>query len=69
MESTQRQPKSTKRVKKELSVANNESKSKLNKEDQNSRVAVSAYYKAQTRGFEPGHELEDWLAAEAEEKQ
>jgi DUF2934 family protein len=69
MESTQRQPKSTKRVKKELSVANNKSKSKLNKEDQNSRVAVSAYYKAQTRGFEPGHELEDWLAAEAEEKQ
>lgn len=69
MESTQRQPKSTKRVKKELSVVSNESKSKLNKEDQNSRVAVSAYYKAQTRGFEPGHELEDWLAAEAEEKQ
>lgn len=32
------------------------------------RIAVAAYYKAQARGFQPGHELEDWLAAEAEEK-
>ncbi|MDI1298798.1 DUF2934 domain-containing protein [Methylotenera sp.] len=29
-------------------------------------VAESAYYKAEARGFESGHELEDWLAAEAE---
>jgi hypothetical protein len=29
-------------------------------------VAELAYYKAEARGFEPGHELEDWLAAEAE---
>jgi hypothetical protein len=32
-----------------------------------SRIAVSAYYKAQARGFEPGHQLDDWLAAEKEE--
>ncbi|HTT39097.1 MAG TPA: DUF2934 domain-containing protein [Burkholderiales bacterium] len=29
-------------------------------------VAVAAYYRAEKRNFEPGHELEDWLAAEAE---
>ena len=29
-------------------------------------VAVAAYYLAEKRNFEPGHELEDWLAAEAE---
>ena len=29
-------------------------------------IAELAYSKAQQRGFEPGHELEDWLAAEAE---
>jgi hypothetical protein len=29
-------------------------------------VAEIAYFRAQTRGFEPGHEEEDWLAAEAE---
>jgi len=31
------------------------------------RIAKSAYYKAATRGFEPGREMEDWLEAEAEE--
>lgn len=29
-------------------------------------VAIAAYFRAQKRGFEPGHELEDWIAAEAE---
>jgi hypothetical protein len=28
-------------------------------------VAEAAYYCAEKRGFEPGHELEDWLEAEA----
>ncbi|MFM8333136.1 MAG: DUF2934 domain-containing protein [Candidatus Methylumidiphilus sp.] len=29
-------------------------------------IAEAAYYKAEKRGFEPGHEDEDWLAAENE---
>jgi len=29
-------------------------------------VSEAAYYRAQKRGFEPGRELDDWLAAEAE---
>jgi hypothetical protein len=29
-------------------------------------IAEAAYYLAQSRSFEPGHELEDWLAAESE---
>jgi len=29
-------------------------------------VAEAAYYRAQQRGFAPGHELEDWLAAQHE---
>jgi DUF2934 family protein len=29
-------------------------------------IAENAYLRAQRRGFEPGHETEDWLAAEAE---
>ena len=28
------------------------------------RIAELAYFKAEARGFEPGHELEDWLEAE-----
>ena len=29
-------------------------------------IAEAAYYRAESRGFEPGRETEDWLAAEAE---
>ena len=29
-------------------------------------IAERAYFKAERRGFAPGHELEDWLAAEHE---
>ncbi|CAL1240210.1 DUF2934 domain-containing protein [Candidatus Methylocalor cossyra] len=35
-------------------------------EDIERKIAEAAYYKAERRGFEPGHEIEDWLAAEAE---
>jgi len=38
-------------------------------DQQFSRTAECAYYKAEARGFEPGHEVEDWLAAEAEANQ
>lgn len=29
-------------------------------------TAEAAYYRAERRGFEPGHELDDWIAAEGE---
>jgi hypothetical protein len=29
-------------------------------------IAEAAYYRAMERGFEPGHELEDWIEAESE---
>lgn len=29
-------------------------------------IAEAAYYRARKRGFVPGRELDDWLAAEAE---
>lgn len=68
MKLTKQSPNSTKR---KLTVKGNaaEDKSQPNKGRHNSRVALTTYYKAQTRGFEPGYELEDWLAAEAEENQ
>lgn len=34
--------------------------------DNMAKIAELAYYKAERRGFEPGHELEDWLEAERE---
>lgn len=29
-------------------------------------ISEAAYYRAKQRNFEPGHELEDWIQAEAE---
>lgn len=29
-------------------------------------IAEAAYFRAEKRGFAPGHDTEDWLAAEAE---
>jgi hypothetical protein len=34
--------------------------------DHQVKVTLAAYFIAERRGFEPGHELDDWLAAEAE---
>lgn len=33
-------------------------------DDLRARIAEAAYYRALERGFAPGSELEDWLAAE-----
>ena len=35
-------------------------------EDRTASIAMAAYRIAERRGFAPGHELEDWLAAENE---
>ncbi|MCC7259244.1 MAG: DUF2934 domain-containing protein [Gammaproteobacteria bacterium] len=35
-------------------------------EDRLQLIAEAAYFRAERRGFAPGQELEDWLAAEIE---
>ncbi len=35
-------------------------------EERRAMIAQNAYLRAERRGFEPGHESEDWFAAEAE---
>lgn len=37
-----------------------------NGEQRHEMIAQAAYFRAKHRGFAPGHELEDWAAAEAE---
>jgi hypothetical protein len=34
--------------------------------ERRSMIELAAYLRAERRHFEPGHEVEDWLAAEAE---
>lgn len=35
-------------------------------DDRRAMIAEAAYLRAERRGFAPGHETEDWLAAEVE---
>lgn len=35
-------------------------------EELRKQIEEAAYYRAQQRGFAPGYELEDWIAAEAD---
>ena len=39
---------------------------RLSEDELNAMISRAAYLRAQARGFEPGHEVEDWLTAEAE---
>ncbi len=37
----------------------------MTEEARREAIAKAAYYLAEQRGFEPGHEVEDWIDAEA----
>jgi hypothetical protein len=39
---------------------------KLSPEEVYKLIQESAYFKAKARGFEPGHEVQDWIEAEQE---
>jgi hypothetical protein len=39
---------------------------KLSPEEVYRLIQESAYFKAKARGFAPGHEVQDWIEAEAE---
>jgi hypothetical protein len=41
-------------------------RAQLTAEARRALIAQNAYLRAERRGFVPGHEVEDWLAAEAE---
>jgi len=53
-------------VKDEVNSDSKESGNTIYSPDRDAKIAELAYYKAEKRGFEPGHELEDWLEAEQE---
>jgi hypothetical protein len=41
-------------------------RAELSREELRKLVSEAAYYRAKQRGFTPGHEVEDWVQAEAE---
>lgn len=54
------------KVKNEATADLETSNDKICLPDCDAKIAELAYYKAESRGFEPGYELEDWLEAEQE---
>jgi hypothetical protein len=38
----------------------------LTRDELQKLIEEAAYFRAKQRGFQPGHELEDWIQAEAE---
>ena len=44
----------------------NNARAEASAEELRQLIAEAAYYRAKQRGFEPGHELEDWVQAESE---
>jgi Protein of unknown function (DUF2934) len=48
------------------SALRSDSETEVAPDERSRMIAEAAYYAAERRGFEPGYELEDWLAAEAE---
>ena len=47
-------------------IPNKQIQSVANRTDRQQLIAVAAYYLAAQRSFEDGHEVQDWLEAEAE---
>ena len=43
-----------------------EGRADLSPDELRKLISEAAYYRAKQRGFAPGHELEDWIQAEAE---
>ena len=43
-----------------------ELRASLTQEEIRALIAEAAYHRARQRGFAPGHELEDWVEAEAQ---
>ena len=47
---------------------NAQARADLSPEELRKLISEAAYYRAKQRGFAPGHEVEDWIQAEAEVK-
>jgi hypothetical protein len=48
------------------SFNNNTARANISPDELRKLISEAAYYRAKQRGFAPGHEVEDWIQAEAE---
>ena len=47
-------------------VLDDHARAEVSPEELRKLISEAAYYRAKQRGFAPGHEVEDWIQAEAE---
>ena len=47
-------------------MGSSHSRAQMSPEEIYKLIQEAAYYKAKARGFQPGHEVQDWIEAEAE---
>jgi hypothetical protein len=57
-------PRKARTPRKRVSRAGTEPSAVESPDERWQRIALDAYYRAERRGFAPGGELDDWLAAE-----
>lgn len=58
-------PKTTRTTRTQASFGGN-ARAEVSPDELRKLVSEAAYYRAKQRGFKPGHEVEDWIQAEAE---
>lgn len=58
--------KAPKSAKPATSPFNGNAEAEVSAEELRKLISEAAYFRAKQRGFTPGHELEDWIQAEAE---
>jgi hypothetical protein len=59
-------PKETPKAAAKPAIFNSNARAELSPDELRRLISEAAYYRAKKRGFAPGHELEDWIQAEAE---
>ena len=64
--STPRTPSKPAQSQRPAKAAPGNAAAKLSPEEVYKLIQESAYFKAKQRGFVPGHEVQDWIEAEAE---
>jgi hypothetical protein len=59
-------PKAAPKTAKPAAIGANTARADISPDEVRQLISEAAYYRAKQRGFEPGHELDDWIQAEAE---
>ena len=63
---TRKERRAVPRVSKSNDMTRTRAQANVSPDEMKRLIEEAAYFRAKARGFAPGHELEDWIQAEAE---